>query len=139
MSVVLDCSIALNWVMPDESSPLAETVLQRVAVDGGTVPALFRIEVGNALLLAVRRKRITTEFRGRAFERIGALPLKQDADGADSIWTSCVDLADTHGLSLYDATYLELAKRLGLPLATLDARLANAARQAGVASPLPDA
>lgn len=125
--------------MPDESSQFAESMLERVAVSGGVVPPLFRIEVGNALLVALRRKRITAEFRGRAFERIGALPLDQDRKGAEHVWSDSIALADAHGLSLYDATYLELAKRLGLPLATLDTRLAQAAKQAGVRPPWPDA
>jgi predicted nucleic acid-binding protein len=132
--MVLDCSIALNWVMPDEISPFADEILDRVAVDGGIVPPLFRIEVGNALLLAVRRKRITVETRRKAFDRIGSLPLEEDGQGSEHTWTDCVDLADKHGLSLYDATYLELAKRLRKPLATLDLRLANAAKQSDVAS-----
>jgi predicted nucleic acid-binding protein len=138
LSVVLDCSVALNWIMPDENSPLADMLLDRVAVGGAIVPPLFRIEVGNALLLAVRRKRIASDFCSRAFERIGALPLDLDSQGADYVWTTCMDLAATHGLSLYDATYLELAKRLRLPLATLDARLAEAAIRAGVAAPWPE-
>lgn len=128
----------MNWVMPDESSPFAEEVLERVAVDGGIVPSLFRVEVGNVLLLAVRRKRITPETRKKAFDRIGALPLKEDGQGAEHVWTDCIDLADRHGLSLYDAIYLELAKRLRKPLATLDSRLALAAEKAGVPTSWPD-
>ena len=125
--------------MPDESSAHAERLLERIVVDGGIVPPLFRIEVGNALLVAVRRKRINAEIRSRAFGQIGALPLEQDTDGGEQVWSECIDLADKHGLSLYDATYLELAKRLGKPLATLDTRLAQAASLAGVRSPWPDA
>jgi predicted nucleic acid-binding protein len=125
--------------MPDESCPPAERLLERVAIDGGVVPPLFRIEVGNALLIAVRRKRITAELRDWAFGRIGELPLEQDRHGAAYTWTDCVELAVAHGLSLYDATYLELARRLGLPLATLDDRLARAAEQAGVTSSWKDA
>lgn len=96
---------------------------------------LFRIEVGNALLLAVRRRRITAETRSRAFERIGALPLEHDRRGEEHVWTDCVELAERHSLSLYDAAYLELACRLRKPLATLDVRLAHAAQQAGVPAP----
>lgn len=139
MSVVLDCSIAVNWLLPDESSDFADELLERVSFDGGTVPLLFRIEVGNALLMAVRRKRITADLRRRAFDRISQLRLEYDEQGIEYVWTSCVDLANTHGLSLYDATYLELARRRGLALATFDARLAQAARRAGVSSPFPDA
>jgi predicted nucleic acid-binding protein len=138
LSIVLDCSVAMNWLMPDESSPFAEEVLERVALDGAFVPPLFKVEVGNALLLAVRRKRITPGTRRMAFDRIGALPLKEDGQGAAHVWTDCVDLADKHGLSLYDATYLELAIRLRKPLATLDDRLADAARQANLPHSWPD-
>ncbi|MBD0414501.1 type II toxin-antitoxin system VapC family toxin [Oryzicola mucosus] len=133
MSVVLDCSVALNWVLPDEGSLLADTVLDRVSVQGAVVPLLFRLEVGNALLLAVRRNRITAELREEIFEKIGDLPLQQDTAGTEYVWTTCLDLAATHGLSLYDATYLELAQRRRLPLATLDARLAQAAERTGIA------
>jgi predicted nucleic acid-binding protein len=121
--------------MPDEDSPLAESALERVSTSGGIVPPLFRIEVGNALLIALRRKRVTADFLGKAFERFGLLPLEQDSEGADHVWTRSIDIAVTHGLSLYDATYLELALRRGLPLATLDRRLADAARNVGVAVP----
>lgn len=138
MSIVLDCSVAMNWLMPDESSPFADEVLERVALYGATVPPLFKVEVGNALLLAVRRKRITPETRKMAFDRLGALPLKEDLQGVRRVWTDCIDLADRHGLSLYDATYLELAIRLDKPLATLDDRLADAARGAGLPHPWPE-
>ena len=125
--------------MPDESSPFAERTLERVALEGAIVPILFKIEVGNALLLAVRRKRITAETRSRAFETIGALPLEQDRSGMERVWTDCVELSETHNLSLYDAVYLELAKRLRKPLATLDAKLALAAQQAGLQPSWADA
>lgn len=139
MSVVVDCSVALNWVMPDEDNALADALLDRVAVEGGVVPLLFPIEVGNALLLAVRRRRITTETRKSALDRIGELPLVQDREGLDRIWTDCMELAEALHLSLYDAIYLELARRLGKPLATLDARLAQAASRTGVALSWPSA
>jgi len=135
LSIVLDCSVAMNWLMPDETSPFADEVLEHVALDGATVPPLFKVEVGNALLLAVRRKRITPETRRMAFDRLGALPLKEDLQGVGHVWTDCIDLADKHGLSLYDATYLELAIRLRRPLATLDDRLADAAREADLPHP----
>jgi len=138
LNLLLDCSIALNWVLPHERSAFADETLERVAVDGAIVPALFRVEVGNALLLAVRRDRITAETRNRAFERIGALPLEEDRQGTEQVWTNCVALAEKHNLSLYDATYLELAQRLRKPLATLDTRLALAARQNGLAAPWSD-
>lgn len=133
MSIVVDCSLALNWVMPDEGSGQAEAVLERVVARGGVVPPLFKIEIGNALLTGVRRRRITAALFDRALERIGELPLQTDTQGAERLWTTCVDLASKYDLSLYDAVYLELALRVGLPLATFDKKLEQAAVKAGVA------
>jgi predicted nucleic acid-binding protein len=133
LSVVIDSSVALNWVMPDESDPDAEKLLHSVAIGGAAVPPLFKIEVGQGLLLGVRRGRVADSFPQEAIELLEALPLRFDPDGAERAWSTCLLLAATHGLSLYDATYLELAIRGGWPLATLDAQLARAARQAGVA------
>ncbi|MBX3579556.1 MAG: type II toxin-antitoxin system VapC family toxin [Rhizobiaceae bacterium] len=138
MSVVLDCSVALNWIMPDENDPRAAALLERVAVTGAVVPPLFRLEVGNALLLAVRRKRITEDFRSRAFAKLGNLPLEQDREGEQFTWTHCVDLAASHDLTLYDASYLEVSTRLRLPLATFDEHLAQAARRFGMPNPWTD-
>lgn len=137
MTVVIDSTVALNWVMPDERDPKAENLLHAVAVDGAIVPALFRIEVGQGLLMGVRRKRVPASFPREAIALLDTLPLSFDADGAELAWTTCLHLAATYGLSLYDATYLELAVRLGSPLATFDKELARAAVQAGVVSPWP--
>lgn len=131
MTVVVDSSIALAWFLPDESSALADEVLMQVTESGGMVPQHFTIEFGNAMVIAVRRKRIDRDYRRRAFERISDLDLVTDRDGGDALWTATVELADEHGLTLYDGIYLELALRTGLPLATLDKQLAKAARQMG--------
>jgi len=133
LSTVIDCSVAINWVMPDERNEGVDRLLDRVIEQGGAVPPLFRVEVGNALLTGLLRNRITPDFLGRAVGRLGELPLHADARGADFVWTTCVDLATTYDLTLYDAVYLELALRLRLPLATLDKKLAGAAENAGVA------
>jgi predicted nucleic acid-binding protein len=137
LSVVIDSSVALNWIMPDEHDPDAERLLHAVAVSGAAVPPLFRIEVGQGLLMGVRRKRVPASFPREAIELLDSLPLRFDADGAELAWTASMQLATTHGLTLYDATYLELAVRLGVTLATFDKGLARAAAQAGVASPWP--
>ena len=133
MNAVIDCSVALSWVMPDERSQGVDQLLDHVIEEGGAVPLLFRVEVGNALLTGLRRNRITSDFLGRAVGRLDELPLHADTQGADLVWTSCIDLASTYNLTLYDAVYLELALRLRLPLATLDKKLAGAAENAGVA------
>jgi predicted nucleic acid-binding protein len=132
LTIVVDTSIALAWFMPDEQSSLATDVLSQVAERGGLIPPFFRIEFGNALIMAVRRKRIDMDYRRRAFERIAELELVTDHGGIDESVPVAVALADVHMLTLYDALYLELALRAGLPLATLDKQLARAALDRGV-------
>ena len=132
MTVVIDSSIALAWFLPDEDSILADETLVTVTESGALVPPLFSIEFGNGLVMAVKRERIDRDYRRRTFERVAELDLVTDREGADRVWADTVELADLHGLTLYDATYLELALRTGLPLATLDKRLAKAARDTGI-------
>ena len=135
MSVVIDSSVALNWVMPDEDRSLTEALLDSVAVTSAVVPFLFRTEVGNSLLVGVRRRRIAPGYVAEALDLIRQLPLLIDPLGPDYVWSATMELAAAYGLTLYDATYLESAVRLGLPLATLDARLGRAAEMAGLPSP----
>lgn len=137
MSVVIDSSVALNWVMPDEDRTKSEALLDGVASTGAIVPPLFRIEVGNSLLISVRRKRISADYIHDALDLIRQLPLRIDDSGADYVWSGTIEIAAAHRLTLNDATYLELAVRLELPLATLDAKLAHAATIAGLPSPWP--
>ena len=137
MSVVVDSSVALNWIMPDEDREFTEALMDSVSLTGAVVPPLFQIEVGNSLLVGARRQRIAVEYIHQALDLIGQLPLRIDNSSADYVWGSTIEIAAAYGLTLYDATYLELAIRLDLPLATLDAKLAHAARISGVAFPWP--
>lgn len=123
--------MALAWFLPDEMSPRALDVLMQVTESGALVPPHFQVEFGNALVMAVRRRRIDRDYRRRTFERISDLELTTDRAGNDNMWTDAIELAEEHGLSLYDGIYLELALRTGLPLATLDRRLAKAALDVG--------
>ena len=129
---MIDSSIALAWSLPDESNPFARQTLTQVIEDGAHVPPLFALEFGNALVMAVRRGRIDHAYRRRTFERVAELNLTTDREGGDQLWTDTIELADLHGLTLYDGVYLELSLRTGLRLATLDKRLANAASARGV-------
>lgn len=135
MSVVIDSSVALNWVMPDEDRRLTEALLDSVALTGAVVPFLFRTEVGNSLLVGVRRERIAADYVPEALDLIQRLPLRIDHLGAEYVWSTTMEIAAAYGLTVYDATYLESAIRLALPLATLDARLGRAAEIAGLPSP----
>lgn len=131
MTIVVDSSTALARFLPDENSPLALDVLMQVTESGAVVPQHFRVEFENAPVVAVRRKRINRDDRRRTLERISGLELTTDRAGGAALWTDTVELADEHGLTLYDGLYLELSLRTGLPLATLDKRLAKAALDVG--------
>ena len=132
MIQVLDGSMALAWCFEDEVTPAVDAVMLGAAREGAVVPSLWRFEVANGLQMAVRRKRIDAAYRDRALANLAALDIRIDEAGDGYAWTATVRLAEVHGLSVYDAAYLELAQRTRLPLATLDTALAAAARSAGV-------
>jgi predicted nucleic acid-binding protein len=132
LSLVLDASINIAWYVEDEATAAADAVLDDVVASGAIVPPLWRLEVANALQRAVRRRRIDRTYRDTALFELGALPIDIDRDGDAHAWTATLTLADTHNLTLYDATCLELAQRRRLPIATLDAALRNAATQLGI-------
>lgn len=132
MSVVLDNSVALAWCFKDARTPLSLAMLDRVTLEGAVAPQLWPLEALNVLLVAERRGRIDRDLRLRLIEFLTALPIRIDPETADRTWGATARLAEAYRLTAYDAAYLELAQRLGLPLATQDARLAAAARAAGV-------
>ena len=91
------------------------------------MPSLWKLEVANALQMALRRRRVTAGFRDYSLADLADLPIAIEPDTATYAWTTTVRLADRFGLTIYDAAYLELANRRGLPLATLDRELRAAA------------
>jgi predicted nucleic acid-binding protein len=129
---VLDASVALAWCFEDESSDLADLALDRLAQTSALVPAIWSLEIGNALLGAERRRRLSQAESSRFLALIRALPIEIEAVSAPRMLNDVVTLAREQGLSTYDAAYLELAMRNGLPLATLDAALWQAAERCGV-------
>jgi len=131
MPVVVDTSVTLAWFFEDETTPETEAALDLLSHDEAAVPALWRLEVANALLVAERRKRITEAQGARFLDALARLPIRVDDTGPSS--AALVSVGRQHSLSAYDAAYLVLAERLGAPLATLDKSLATAAQTAGVA------
>lgn len=130
--VVIDCSVAVALVMPDEHSPYAARVFEYM--DRNTllpvVPKLFQCEVVNALLMSERRKRISeAQFHDFADYWLQA-PLEEDLQGNIN---AIIALAKKHRLTVYDAAYLELAIRRKAKLATLDSALQKAAKKEKVA------
>jgi len=135
MALVLDCSIALSWFFPDEKTAFTEAVLDLVALEECWVPAVWRLEFPNALLVAERRRRLSREERHQVLDEAARLRLRVDA--AVPELRAISDLAERHGLSTYDAAYLDLAARQGATLITLDKGLAAAATAAGIAVHAP--
>jgi predicted nucleic acid-binding protein len=129
---VIDASVTLSWVYSDEHSAASDALLARVADQGSVVPALWRLEIANALQNGIKRKRIDAAYLDSTIQKLLRLPIEIDADTNDFAWTTTLQLADTHQITLYDASYLELALRRRLPLATRDEQLAAAAASAGV-------
>lgn len=128
MPFVIDASVTLGWYFPDEATDASNTLRERLAEEIIHVPAHWALEVSNGLLSALRRKRLTTrEFRALLSD-LHALPKSVDAHTDQMAWTATATLAEKHRLTTYDAAYLELAIRAALPLATLDADLAKAAK-----------
>ena len=128
MSIVLDASATLAWYFEDEADAASEATLDRVTQEGAVVPLLWRYEIANGFQMAVRRKRIETAYRDASLAELRLMPITVDRSGDDTIWTAALGFSDRFGLTLYDAVYVELAHRRGLPLATGDRALRRAAR-----------
>ena len=132
MSFVLDSSVALGWVYIDERTPAALALFDRVVQAGAWVPSIWHLEIANILQLSVRRGRVNATFRDQSLADLVRLNIAVDAETHVFAWTATLALADRFRLTLYDACYLELAQRRGLPLATLDQDLRAAGQALGV-------
>jgi predicted nucleic acid-binding protein len=131
---VVDASVSAAWFLPDEANPRTEAALLATAAQDVWVPALWLLEIGNLLLRAQRRKRIAADKRSELAKAAAALQIKVDREPVAI--TTIDEMAARYGLSAYDAAYLELALRRGLPLATQDDALAVAMVKAGVLAPM---
>ena len=135
--MVVDASVSAAWFLPDEATPYTEAALQATAERAVWVPSLWLLEVGNLLLSAQRRRRID-EVKRRELVAV-AQALRLHVDREPVAMSSLDELAALHGLSAYDAAYLELALRRKLPLATLDEALLAAMDSTGVPRAAPPA
>ena len=125
MAFVLDSSVALAWLLPDEANEPTDALADRLEQENAHVPSIWSLEVGNALMTALRRKRISNGDFGRCISALSALPIEVDAAAG---LAGVLLIAQRFGLTSYDAAYLELAQRRGLPLATLDEKLRKACK-----------
>jgi predicted nucleic acid-binding protein len=130
---VADASVAVGWVHPAQSTRETAAMLAAIA-DGATleVPSLWPLEVANALLVLVRRRKLTEGDRQAGLGWLRGLRLRLDHDLAALAFSRLSDLAAAHKLSVYDAAYLELAQRRDLVLGCKDGPLRTAAKRAGV-------
>jgi predicted nucleic acid-binding protein len=129
---VLDGSVTMVWGFEDEADDYAAAILDRMPDLQAFAPTVWPLEVANALLVGERRRRTTPADAARFLAILAPFPITVDDETATHAWHETTHLARAHGLSAYDAAYLELAIRRGLPLATLDDRLKAAAVAVGV-------
>ena len=129
---VPDVSAVCAWCFEDERTESSEALLIRLPECELCVPALFLWELGNVLLMAERRTRITSADRNRFLALVVQLDLGIDPADPNVVWHDVLSLAAQHRLTSYDAAYLELAMRWGLPLASRDNALIEAARTCGL-------
>lgn len=130
MAFVVDASVAAAWFLPDEASAAATALARRAAHEPCSVPSLFVHEIRNIFLFALRRGRLSGDVIFALLDALDKLPLL-DRGGGDS--GEIARLAIKHGLTAYDAAYLALAAAERMPLATLDKKLAAAARAENIA------
>ncbi len=129
MALVPDVSAILGQALDDEDATFAESVIAAIARSEAIVPTLFWCEIRNVLVMAERRKRMVAARTTAFLADLALLPFTVDDLPREA---SVLDLARRRSLTVYDATYLELAQRCDAPLATLDQALMSAARKEGV-------
>jgi predicted nucleic acid-binding protein len=129
---VLDCSLTMAWYFKDEATDYSRAVRKALGSVEAVVPGLWPLEVVNSLVLGERRRRSTAAEASKWLNFLRMLPIRVDSETTVRSWSDILNVARSRTLSAYDAAYLELALRLGLPLASLDRPLKAAAASAGV-------
>lgn len=129
---VVDNSIVMAWCFKDEANPYSDAVLECLDGHEAVVPAIWPLEVGNVLAVAERKRRLDNASVTRFLELLDQLPLIYEPEQKTRMLKNVLDLAREYRLSTYDASYLDLAMRSGLPLATRAGDLTKASKQAGV-------
>jgi predicted nucleic acid-binding protein len=130
--MVLDSSITVAWLYREEAAKSVDEIFENLIETSAWVPGLWHLEVANILQIGIRRQRHAADFRDRILSDLSDLPIHVDPETHRQAWGTTARLAERHRLTLYDAAYLELALRRGLPLATLDEELRAAAASNGV-------
>lgn len=131
---VLDNSVVMAWCFEDESDRYTDSVLEQLSVGHALVPPIWPLELGNALLVAERNGRLGKADTVRFLQLLRGLPILVEQEPPERVLTEVVALARDQKLSTYDASYLDLAMRSGLPIATQDRALLLAAKRCRVKS-----
>ena len=129
---VIDNSIVMTWCFIDEVIKYADAVLEILSEAEAVVPTIWSLEVVNMLLVAERRKRLRELHSVRFLSLLSQLPIHVEQAWPERSMNELLALGRANDLSSYDASYLDLAMRHGLPIATLDKKLAAAAKRMGV-------
>lgn len=132
MTLVVDASVALAWLFEGEATPYSEAALSHVRDSGSIVPSIWPLEVANALITGERRSRLTVAQTAQALNVLRPLPIQIVEIGVETAWQEVIRLSREFRLTVYDASYIDLALRYGAPLASLDHRMRAAAERAGV-------
>ena len=133
MPFVLDNSVVTGWYLPDQATAYGQTIASRLESDKALVPAVWQLELANVLKTACTRGKLSLDVAREILDALGTLPIEIDASPGPG-QRHLFELAMRYQLGSYDAAYLELAMRHGLPIATQDAQLKEAAMAAGVGS-----
>jgi predicted nucleic acid-binding protein len=131
-SFIVDCSLAMTWLFKDEATPSTTKLLHRLETETALVSALWHLEVTNVIAVAERQNRITPAKTDEFIRELNKLDIEIDYDATTRAFDHLLPLCRKYHLSSYDATYLDLAHRRKLPLATLDEPLRKAAKKLGV-------
>jgi predicted nucleic acid-binding protein len=131
-SFVVDNSVVMSWCFKDQANPYADSILERLTEAVAYVPSIWLLEVVNGLLAAERKKYISEADSVRFISLLSQLPIFVEYESPEKAMKDLLGLGRAHNLSSYDASYLDLAMRKGLPLATLDKKLRKAAKSVNV-------
>jgi predicted nucleic acid-binding protein len=129
---VVDNSIVMTWCFKDEANQYADAILNSLTEAVAIVPAIWPLEIVNVLLVAERRERLQESDSVRFIYLLSQLPIVVDRTWPERTMKDLLAIGRANSLSSYDAAYLELAMRQGLPIATLDNKLLEAARRVDI-------
>lgn len=131
-ALIIDCSLTMAWCFADEATPKAAEIQDRLVSEAALVPEHWFLEVANVLAMAEKRNRISAADASRFVQLLTALDIQVDEEAAPRAFEHLLPLCRSHGLTSYDAAYVDLAMRRHLPLATLDDDLRTVASKLGV-------